>query len=82
MNLVENIEFKEKWNKKYNVSLSLKELQMLHDAVIQIPFADVQNVEELEYDTRDIFNIGDFNKMTNDLIIILRQLDGITNEWE
>lgn len=76
-----NIDEKEKWEKEYSLSLTLKELQLLHDALWVVPYNSL--CEEAEYNIKEeVYNTEDLDILCNDFSSIVRCLDGYTSEFE
>ena len=72
-----NINKENKWEKEYTLSLTLKEIQLLHDALWGIPYGSL--CEGAEYDAKDeVYRIGDFDVLCNDFNNIVRNLGGYT----
>ena len=70
-----NINKENKWEKEYTLSLTLKEIQLLHDALWGIPYNSL--CEGAEYDAKDeVYSIGDFDVLCNDFNNIVRNLGG------
>ena len=73
-----NINKENKWEKEYSFLLTLKEIQLLHDALWSIPYSSL--CEGAEYDAKDeVYNIEDFDVLCNDFNSIVRNLGGYTN---
>lgn len=67
----------EKWKKEHNIVLTLKELQIIHDAIMSIPYKDMPN------STKDfIYNIDEFDGLCNDISKAIIKLDGLYEDWE
>ena len=76
-----NINKENKWEKEYSLSLTLKEIQLLHDALWGIPYSSL--CKGAEYDAKDeVYNIEDFYILCNDFDSIVHSLDGYTSEFE
>lgn len=72
-----NINKENKWEKEYPLSLTLKEIQLLHDALWGIPYSSL--CEGAEYDAKgEVYNTEDFNVLCNDFNSIVRNLGGYT----
>ena len=72
-----NINKENKWEKEYSLSLTLKEIQLIHDALWGIPYNSL--CERAEYDAKDeVYNTEDFNVLCNDFNSIVRNLGGYT----
>ena len=72
-----NINKENKWEKEYSLSLTLKEIQLLHDALWSIPYGSL--CEGADYDAKDeVYNTEDFNVLCNDFNSIIRNLGGYT----
>ena len=76
-----NINKENKWEKEYPLLLTLKEIQLLHDALWGIPYSSL--CEGTEYDAKgEVYNIEDLNILCNDFDSIVHSLDGYTSEFE
>ena len=72
-----NINKKNKWEKEYSLSLTLKEIQLLHDALWGIPYSSL--CKGVEYDAKDeVYNTEDFDILCNDFNSIVHNLGGYT----
>ena len=70
-----------KWEKEYPLLLTLKEIQLLHDALWGIPYNSL--CEGAEYDAKDeVYNIEDLDILCNDFSSIVHSLGGYTSEFE
>ena len=73
-----NINKENKWEKEYSLSLTLKEIQLLHDALWAVPYGSL--CEGAEYDAKnEVYNVGDFDVLCNDFNSIVHNLGGYTN---
>ena len=70
-----NINKENKWEKEYSLSLTLKEIQLLHDALWGITYGSL--CEGAKYDAKnEVYNVGDFDILCNDFNNIVRNLGG------
>ena len=70
-----------KWEKEYPLLLTLKEIQLLHDALYGISYSSL--CEGAEYDAKDeVYNIEDLDILCNDFYSIVHSLGGYTSEFE
>ena len=66
-----------KWEKEYPLLLTLKEIQLLHDALWGIPYSSL--CEGADYDAKDeVYNTEDFDILCNDFNSIVHNLGGYT----
>lgn len=73
-----NINKENKWEKEYSLLLTLKEIQLLHDALWAVPYGSLCG--EAEYDAKDeVYNTEDFDVLCNDFNSIVHNLGGYTN---
>ena len=76
-----NINKENKWEKEYSLLLTLKEIQLLHDALWSIPYSSL--CEGAEYDAKDeVYNTEDLDILCNDFNSVVRSLGGYTSEFE
>ena len=72
-----NINKENKWEKEYSLLLTLKEIQLLHDALWGIPYSSL--CKGAEYDAKDeVYNTEDFDILCNDFNSIVHNLGGYT----
>ena len=75
-----NINKENKWEKEYSLSLTLKEIQLLHDALYGISYSSLY--EGAQYDAKDeVYNIEDLDILCNDFNSIVYGLGGYTSEF-
>ena len=69
-----------KWEKEYSLLLTLKEIQLLHDALYGISYSSL--CEGAQYDAKDeVYNIEDLDILCNDFNSIVYGLGGYTSEF-
>ena len=72
-----NINKENKWEKEYSLLLTLKEIQLLHDALLAISYSSL--CEGAEYEAKDeVYNIEDLDILCNDFSSIVHNLGGYT----
>ena len=72
-----NINKENKWEKEYSFLLTLKEIQLLHDALLAISYSSL--CEGAEYEAKDeVYNIEDLDILCNDFSSIVHNLGGYT----
>ena len=74
-------ELKKQLKQRKKNTTTLKEIQLLHDALWGIPYNSL--CEGAEYDAKDeVYNIEDLNILCNDFNSIVHSLGGYTSEFE
>lgn len=74
-----NKDYKPNWDEKIELSLSLKDLQLIYDCIGAVPLKYINKKHEFSV-FRDFFTANDFNNIYNNLDDILVNHNGINDE--